>query len=175
MRERRENYPNIRKLIDIHAGSDGWKLVLDSDMLFFKRPDTLISWLKSPQQTCYIVDTETSYGYSMPLMKFLAGAPIATHLNVGICSLNSSHIDWGKLEYWCKVLIERAGTQCYQEQALIAMLMAGQECTVVDEDDYDVMPSKAEVIPPEAVLRHYVADSKPWYFRYGWRHVMNEV
>lgn len=35
LRERRLNYPNMRKLTDIHAGSQGWKLVLDSDMLFF--------------------------------------------------------------------------------------------------------------------------------------------
>ncbi len=38
LRERRDNYPNIRKLTDIHLGSQGWRLVLDSDMLFFRPP-----------------------------------------------------------------------------------------------------------------------------------------
>lgn len=175
LRERRENYPNIRKLMDIHVCSDGWKLVLDSDMIFFKRPDTLINWLKFPQQPCHMVDTETSYGYSIPFMQSLAGAPIAARVNVGICGLNSSYIDWEKLEYWCKALIEREGTHYYQEQALVAMLLAGKDCNVADEIAYDVMPDKAEVISPNAILHHYVADSKPWYFRYGWRHLMNEV
>src|SRR5580692_2343773 len=38
LRERRAHYPNLRKLTDVHAGAHGWRLVLDSDMLFFRRP-----------------------------------------------------------------------------------------------------------------------------------------
>lgn len=172
LRERRDNYPNIRKLTDVHLNSAGWKLVLDSDMLFCRRPDTLIDWLMNPTTPCYMVDTETSYGYSLKLMESLAGNKLADRVNVGICGLNSSEIDWAQLEYWCKVLIENEGTHYYQEQALVAMLMAGQKCLVVDEADYIVMPEQEEVITPQAVLHHYVADSKSWYFRYGWRHVL---
>lgn len=171
LRERRENYPNIRKLTDIHIGSSGWKLVLDSDMLFFNRPDALLSWLKQPTKPCHMVDTETSYGYSNNLMQSLAGASIANRVNVGICGLNSDAIDWEKLEYWCKTLIEKEGTHYYQEQALIAMLMADEQCQVVSQDDYIVMPNRSEVLSPKAILHHYVADSKPWYFRHGWRQI----
>ncbi|MGC1309739.1 MAG: hypothetical protein WA885_21150 [Phormidesmis sp.] len=173
LRERRENYPNIRKLIDVHVGSEGWKLVLDSDMLFFKAPEALLEWLKLPQQPCHMVDTETSYGYSKSLMESLTGVSVSDRLNVGICGLNSSDIDWQMLEHWCKTLIEREGTHYYQEQALVAMLMAGQECQVVSETDYIVMPDKNEAVSPKAVLHHYVADSKPWYFRYGYKHLIN--
>jgi hypothetical protein len=28
------------------------------------------------------------------------------------------------------------------------------------------------VVAPKAVLHHYVADSKSWYFRYGWKHIL---
>ena len=45
LRERWLNYPNLRKLIDPHLGGTGWKLVLDSDLLFFRRPDFLLHWL----------------------------------------------------------------------------------------------------------------------------------
>ena len=38
LRERWLNYPNLRKLTDVHLGSTGWKLVMDSDMLFFRDP-----------------------------------------------------------------------------------------------------------------------------------------
>lgn len=174
LRERRENYPNLRKLTDIHVGSEGWKLVLDSDMLFFKRPDTLLNWLKKPQSPCHMVDVETSYGYSIPFMADLAAAPIAERLNVGICGLNSSDINWEKLEYWCKTLIEKEGTHYFQEQALVAMLMAGQSCVVADKTDYDVMPGEDEVLDPRAVLHHYVSTSKPWYFRHAWKHITKE-
>lgn len=172
LRERRLNYPNLRKLTDIHAGSYGWKLVLDSDMLFFKSPQLLIDWLQSPQQPCHMVDIETCYGYPQSLMASLANAEIAERINVGICGLKSEDIDWEKLEYWCKTMVEQCGTHYYQEQAIVAMLMAGKPCVAAPEKDYIVMPRQSEVMQPEAVMHHYVADSKPWYFRYGWKHVL---
>lgn len=173
LRERRANYPNIRKLTDIHIGSQGWKLVLDSDMLFFRQPTFLIDWLKSPLQPCHMVDTETSYGYSDNLMSSLAQAKLPDRLNVGICGLNSSAIDWEQLEFWCKTLIEQEGTHYYQEQALVAMMLANHSCMVAPAEDYIVMPDRAEAILPKAILHHYVSDSKPWYFRYGWKHIGN--
>ncbi|BAY18538.1 hypothetical protein NIES21_43850 [Anabaenopsis circularis NIES-21] len=175
LRERRLNYPNLKKLTDIHIGSQGWKLVLDSDMLFFHPPDLLIEWLKSPQQPCHMVDVETSYGYSQSLMSSLAQAEIPERLNVGICGLKSENIDWEKLEYWCKKMIEQQGTHYYQEQALIAMLMSSQPCTVAPATDYVVLPNQAEVIQPKVVLHHYVSESKSWYFRYGWKHIISSM
>jgi hypothetical protein len=44
LRQRWVDYVNIRKLTDIHLGSTGIKLVMDSDMLFFRRPDALLEW-----------------------------------------------------------------------------------------------------------------------------------
>ncbi|MBW4444610.1 MAG: glycosyl transferase [Plectolyngbya sp. WJT66-NPBG17] len=171
LRERRLNYPHMRKITDIHAGASGWKLVLDSDMLFFRSPNLLLDWLQSPQQPCHMIDVEPSYGYSTALMTELAQATIAPQLNVGICGLNSSEMDWDQLEYWCKTLIEQQGTHYYQEQALVAMLMAGKSCAIASSQEYIVKPDREEAIQPKAVLHHYVADSKPWYFRYAWKHI----
>lgn len=175
LRERRTNYPNIRKLTDVHVGAHGWKLVLDSDMLFFAAPQFLLDWLENSQHPCHMVDTKTSYGYPLELMASLAGGAIAERLNVGICGLQSEAIDWEQLEYWCKTLIEQHGTHYYQEQALIAMLMATQTPQAAPEKDYIALPEQSEVIQPQAVLHHYVADSKSWYFRYGWRHCQDKV
>jgi hypothetical protein len=172
LRERRANYPNMRKVTDIHVGSCGWKLVLDSDMLFFQPPTFLLDWLKSPQNPCHMVDVETSYGYSPALMSSLAQAEMPEKLNVGICGLKSEDIDWEQLEYWCKQMIEKEGTHYYQEQAIVAMFMAGKTRAVTPAQDYIVMPEREEVIKPKAVLHHYVADSKPWYFRYAWKHIL---
>lgn len=172
LRERRLNYPNMRKLTDIHVGSQGWKLVLDSDMLFFRTPDVLLDWLKVPQQPCHMVDVETSYGYSSSLMETLTNAKISKLINVGICGLKSDDIDWEKLEYWCKQTIDLEGKSYYQEQAFVAMLMAERSCTIAPISEYIVMPNRDEVMDPRAVLHHYVADSKSWYFRYGWKHIL---
>ncbi len=169
LRERWVNYPNLRKLTDPHLGRSGWKLVLDSDLLFFRRPDFLISWLDQPTQPLHAVDCETSYGYTRPLLNSLPAQPLADLVNVGLCGLNSSELDWEKLELWCRTLHEREGTSYYLEQALVAMLVAGRECAIAPAADYATLPVEAEAIECHAVMHHYVAESKRWYFQTNWR------
>jgi hypothetical protein len=169
LRERRAHYPNLRKLTDVHAGAHGWRLVLDSDMLFFRRPDFLLAWLASPTRALHMVDVQDSYGYSRPLLESLAGAPLPPRVNVGLCGLRSDALDWEKLEFWCRRLIEAEGTSYYLEQALVAMLFAGHDCAAAPAEDYLLLPSEDECRAPRAVMHHYVAQSKRGYFRYAWR------
>ncbi|MBI3885668.1 MAG: glycosyl transferase [Opitutae bacterium] len=169
LRDRWQHYPNIRKLIDPHLGSTGWKLVLDSDLLFFRRPDFILDWCDRPRAPLHAVDCETSYGYPRPLLDSLAGAPLADLVNVGLTGLNSGELDWERLEHWCRTLIEREGTSYYLEQALIAMLVAGRPCAVAPAADYVTLPRPPESAQCRAVMHHYVADSKPAYFRQNWR------
>jgi hypothetical protein len=170
LRERWENYPNIRKLIDVHLGSTGWKLVIDSDLLFFRRPELLLAWSLSPDRPLHAVDCEESYGYSRPLLEKLAGAPIPPLVNVGLCGLRSDTLDWAELEAWTAELQAKEKTSYYLEQALVAIIAARQPCTVAPAADYITLPTRAEVIAPSAVMHHYVAHAKRWYFRQGWRH-----
>ena len=169
LRERWLNYPNLRKLIDPHLGGTGWKLVLDSDLLFFRRPDFLLHWLDTPDRPLHAVDCETSYGYSRPLMNELAGAPVAELVNVGLTGLNSSELDWEQLEHWCSPLITQEKTSYYLEQAHIAMLMAGRPCAIAPVADYVTLPKPPEAHACKAVMHHYVAHSKRWYFQQNWR------
>jgi hypothetical protein len=169
LHERWRNYPNIRKLTDPHLGSHGAKLVLDSDLLFFRRPDFLLDWLAAPDRPLHAVDCETSYGYERSLMERLAGAPIADLVNVGLTGLRSDALDWDRIEYFCRELIQTAGTHYYLEQALVAMLVAGRDCAVAPAHDYVTRPRTPEIEACRAVMHHYVADSKPGYFRHNWR------
>ncbi len=170
LRERWENYPNLRKLTDVHLGSTGWKLVIDSDLLFFRRPDVLLAWHAAPDRPLHAVDCQESYGYSRPLLEKLAAAPLPPRVNVGLCGLRSETLDWAELEAWTAELHAREKTNYYLEQALVALLAARQPCAVAPAADYITLPSRAEVLTPRAVMHHYVADSKRWYFRHGWRH-----
>ena len=169
LRDRWLVYPNIRKLTDPHVGHTGWKLVLDSDLLFFRRPDFLLRWLDAPDRPLHAVDCETSYGYSRPLMDSLAGAPVAELVNVGLTGLDGAQIDWEKLEHWTATLHTREGTSYYLEQALIAMMVAGRDCAVAPAADYVTLPRPPEDRACAAVMHHYVASSKPAYFRRNWR------
>lgn len=172
LRQRWSDYINIRKLTDIHLASSGTKLVLDSDMLFFRPPVELLAWWDQPEGPCLMVDCEESYGYSRELMEALAGAPIPPLLNVGICGLASELINWEELEHWCQFLVEREGTSYYLEQALVAMLAARTSPTVMPRSSYITFPTRQQTLAGEGVLQHYVADSKPWYFGEAWKFVL---
>jgi len=169
LHKKRAVYPHIKKLIDVHLGARGWQIVLDSDMLFFNKPVQLLDWLKKPQQPFFLFDPISSYHYSFPLMEELTGYKLNAHLNVGVAALKSEDINWDILEFWVKTLEENEGTSYLLEQALIAMLVAGKEIIVADQNAYVVKPGQNEVQAPTAVLHHYVAESKEWYYKTGWR------
>jgi hypothetical protein len=171
LRARRLEYPHIKKLTDVHVGSKGWKLVLDSDMLFHRQPVFLEQWLQCPKVPLHMRDIANSYGYSDAIMRSLAGAEIPERLNVGVCGLQSDSIDWPKLEHWCRELTSREGSHYLQEQALVAMLVAGKPRSEAPASDAIVAPSRMESTFPSAALHHYVAESKAWYFRFAWRSV----
>ena len=173
LRNKRREYPHIKKLIDIHTiDAMGWKLVLDSDMLFFDEPIAMISWLKHPDGPLHMVDCTESYGYSPGLMKELCGSEIADKVNVGAIGLNNSTINWKDIENWVKILEETEGRSYYLEQALSAMLLAGNECTILDKDEYIVNPTSQIISEGSGVLHHYVDLSKKGYYNIAWRKVI---
>jgi hypothetical protein len=163
------HYPNIRKLTDPHLAGMDWKLVMDSDLLFFRRPDFLLAWHDAPDRPLHAVDCETSYGYPRPLMEQLAGAPLMELVNVGLCGLDSRTLDWGWLEHVCHRLLAVHGPHYYLEQALVAMLLAGQVCAVAPRQDYVTRPLRVEALACRAVMHHYVAATKRWHFQHNWR------
>ena len=169
LRDRWEKYPHIRKLTDPHLGSTGWKLVLDSDLLFFRSPDFLLRWLDRPMQPCHMVDIADAYGYPRALLEEVAGTSLPMRLNVGLCGLRGEEIDWERLERWTSILHDRAGTSYYLEQALVAMIAAGRPCAVAPAEEYVTLPGGEEAQAPAAVMHHYVAGSKSFYFQHCWR------
>jgi hypothetical protein len=172
LRARRLEYPHLRKLTDIHLGEPGWSLVMDSDMLVFRHPHALASWFDNPHAV-FMQDAVDAYGYSQTLMSDLAGGRIPGRVNVGLYAIHGPSIDWHRLEYWCRIQIEREGPHYLQEQALTALLLADAGAEALPSEDYVVLPSLAEGRVPTAVLHHYVAHSKRSYFQHGWRHVLN--
>ncbi len=160
LHKKRKIYPHIKKLTDVHAGAKGWKMVLDSDMLFFNYPDEIIDWLTKPAAPFFLYDPVLSYHYTIELMEELSGGKIIPNLNVGAVGLKSEQINWDKLEAWIGTLEENQGTNYLLEQALSAMLVSGQNPKIANKCDYVVMPEQGEVDAPSAILHHYVADSK---------------
>ena len=169
MHQKRKVYPHIKKLMDIHTLPGTWKLVLDSDMLFWANPEAIISWLKNPRKPIYMQDCQNSYGYSKELMEELCGSTIPDLVNVGAIGLNSTAIDWVKLNNWVKVLEEKEGTSYYLEQALTAMLLSETEAIILPGDEYIVNPDIGLINNKTGALHHYVDLSKEGYFKKAWK------
>lgn len=172
LRERLDHFPLLKKLTAPHVGQTGWKLLIDSDLLFFHRPGLLLDWLGRPTAPLHATDIQNAYGYPLSLLAELAGQPVPELVNTGLLGLRSEEIDWEKMEYWCRTLIERQGTHYYQEQALVALLLAGRPHVVAPIADYVTLPRPPEAVDCQAVMHHYVADSKRWYFRHNWRRAL---
>lgn len=167
---KRKVYPHLKKLTDIHTIDPvGWKLVLDSDMLFWEEPGEILRWLKKPLQPIHMVDCTESYGYTKNHMEALCGTKLPALLNVGVIGLNSGEINWCNLENWISELEAIEGTSYYLEQALTAMLVAGKESVVLDRNKYRVNPTHLDFEAKADILHHYVDLSRAIYFNKAWK------
>lgn len=173
IRNKRKIYPHLKKLTDIHtlSNNDQWKLVLDSDMLFWSNPKQMIDWLKAPEKPLYMLDSQRSYGYSIELMESLCNDQVPDLVNVGLIGLASQSINWNDIEKWIVRLEEAEGTSYYLEQALSAMLINGKSSLILPKKDYIVYPSSEEIINNQGILHHYVDLSKKEYFNTEWQKV----
>lgn len=174
LRDRWDNYPIIRKIIATHLGSSGWKLIIDSDLLFFRRPQFLIDWMDNPAIPLHAVDTGSYYGYSRTLLNSVSDHPVSDRINAGLYGLKSEEIDWEKLELKLQKLFKAESHQYYLEQAVLAILVAGRNPAIAPEIDYITLPSEKEALTPQAVMHHFVDYSKKWYFKHSWRYAVNK-
>ncbi|MFD0765429.1 hypothetical protein ACFQZI_11250 [Mucilaginibacter lutimaris] len=170
LHHKRAVYPHIKKLTDIHTLSgDAWKLVLDSDMLFWDEPCEILEWLCAPKHALHMTDCDEAYGYSTKLMEELSGKTVKPLINVGAIGLNSDAINWEDLERWTEVLEKREGTSYYLEQALSAMLVGDHNASALPADIYIVNPGKKAVTEQAGSLHHYVDLSKEGYYKQAWK------
>ena len=176
LRQRRVEQPLIRKVLDLHVGETGWKMLLDSDMLFFRCPDWLLDWLAAPDRPAYMVDVVTAYGYSDAVRSRLVdGRSIPERANIGIFGWRSDDLDLDWLEWAVRTMLEEEGTYYNLTQGITSMLFAGRDCEVAPESEYLVLPDLEEGRHPTAVMHHYVAESKRSYFQHGWRHALRAI
>jgi hypothetical protein len=51
-------------------------------------------------------------------------------------------------------------------------MVAGRPCDIAPGDDYVTLPRMPEARDCRAVMHHYVAESKRWYFQENWRRAL---
>jgi hypothetical protein len=167
--KKREIYPHLKKLTDIHTLlSDEWKLVLDSDMLFWSEPIALINWFTHQDNFIFMSDCGEAYGYPRPVLELICGHEIPEKINVGVAGMHSCSIDWHKIETWIKELEKNHGASYYLEQALTAMIVSNKPIKILPDENYVVGP-QALHSQSSLILSHYVDLSKKRYFTSEWK------
>lgn len=166
--------PLFKKLIYPHLGQKGSATFLDSDMLFFKRPDEFLYFLNekgdSKADAFCIQDVQRSYGYSESEITLVWPASVSRNINSGLYSLWSENIDFVFIERLVRAFETRFGSQYYMEQLITAIILERFESLfVAPKLEYIVMPGRDAVRNSIGTLQHYVNDSKEFYFKEAWR------
>jgi len=162
-------YVVFKKLFHARALVPGTVLVLDADMLFYKKPGELIEWMNTPAKPVYMYDKFSIYGNDPETL--LQKLSIKHNLNTGIIGMDNNDFDFEKLERLAKEYLQASEFNYLMEQALYAMYLNDMETWCLSPEDYEILPSKAEAKDPKAVMHHYPTESRNYYFRYAWRHV----
>lgn len=163
---KRKVYPHIKKIVDIASMNNGYMLEMDSDLLFFKNPTELFNHYFNSNKSIFMKQHINSYGYSFELMESLTNNNVTQFINVGIVGIDVKLINWDNLEKWISILEHKEGKSYFLEQALWAMLVANKnEIELLNQDNYQVMPSKIYDSNTEIIARHYVSYSKIIYYK----------
>jgi hypothetical protein len=162
----------FRKLFCIHLWRNGWKLCLDSDMLFWRSPEFLLDWLESPDEAVCMRDIDYAYSVSPEVVDAIAGKAVPTLINTGVIGLHSGMVDPNELEGRARKLLESRGYRVhFLEQTMTAMMLASRPFKFAPPGDYCIPQAVADCSPVSAVCQHYIPVTRGWMYRKGWRYV----
>jgi hypothetical protein len=157
----RRRFVLLRKLTDTMAGERGYRLFLDSDMLFWRRPDELLSRAER-SEPLYMADlSDDGYALSRAMLKQRIGVEPAPGVNSGLVGAHAERVDWDLIERACKLLVAEGRDQRLLEQTLWAVVLAGQQARPLDAREYRL------VIDPPG-LRAALATGRPTLLHYAW-------
>jgi hypothetical protein len=161
----RSAQPCARRLIDfpILCGSR-FILMLDSDILFLRRPHELMRHIDSnlPGRFVFERDMQDAYFTTRVNIQSIFNREIAATVNCGIMLADVSAFEYSMIEEW----LGQPGVENHPwaEQTLWAMY-AGEERTVLLGKEYDVTMSAK--IEPDSVVKHYIKPIRDFMYTEG--------
>lgn len=185
-RERLVNYPEILKyrehqimalkLVDVKLWASGPRLAyIDSDILFFRRPDFFVEALAGERSKNYF-NRDLSDAYVRPADEIgsKVGVRPLDRLNAGLWVMHNDAIDLDKIEGWLKHKAFRGNLYDYTlDQTFISML-ANSSSDGVEHlpQEYDVAYRKDVASSPN---KHYVGAIRHGYELEGLQYLMEEL
>ena len=163
----RQTHPLALKTFDMAHFADGDRfIVLDSDVLFFKKPREIIEWATGDLAECWFnQDTVENSLISAADARDDLGVKLWPRVNTGVCLLWKSAID---LDFCDSALAQTSitnGAPHRIERTLLALCASKHNRGGSLPDRYEVSPARA--IADEAVSRHYTGDARELFFSEG--------
>lgn len=167
LRDTRARNGFMLKLVDVNLLSEaGQLLLLDSDVLFFKKPSELLAAIDaSPPGVLFQRDAGSTYNLSFEDAKADLGITLEPQVNTGIMLFNRQSVDLRR----CEELLAHTGVARptgWIEQTLYALLASEQRAVSYLPSTY-LVSLEPDGNLPTLVARHYAGPSRRYLTEEG--------
>lgn len=163
----RQSHPLGLKIFDMAALTRSERfIVLDSDLLFFARPDEVLDWVENRRDTCHFLqDVAEASNVSAEEAKTNLGIDLWPRVNSGLCLLQRGALD----PAFCERVFEQTsileGHIWRVEQTLFAACASRAGHSGLLPPTYEVTLSQNATVT--ATARHYVGAVRAHFYREG--------
>ena len=134
-------------------------IVLDSDVLFFKRPGEILNWVDSGKEECWFnEDTKEKYCIPRPQIEEAFKMRIWERVNTGICLMPKSAISLELSERLITAFESNAHHPQFFEQTLYAVMASALNRGGMLPTTYNI--NWGYLRAPGSICRHYVGAFK---------------
>lgn len=174
LRHLREVSPFFRKLIDMRL-NNRYVVQLDSDMLFFNFPATLVEGFKTGASYFMEDKMEASY-YVLPEEQIASqfGLEMKQKINSGILAYNSACIHWDFVEMVCTYFLENVPVihPPLLEQTINAIIVSQLGAQPLNPQYNILYNNKNNPTSADDVVRHYIFKAREFYQHTEWKKVI---
>ncbi len=163
----RNLHPLSRKLVDmpLYAGS-GRLVTIDTDILFYKRPERLLQWIDGDaQEFVFMRDVADAAVLAQAEVQAKFGVSLLKEVNTGIVCAPAGALTLDRLEEWLGKVDLWNQDRWFIEQTLYALAASvwGRSEFLGPEYVMDLAPWCG----PDAVARHYVGAIRHQFYAEG--------
>lgn len=160
----RKGFPLAAKVLDFALFSSGRQMLLfDSDLFFFRKPDSFLAYLDQGRVFdghVFCRDYQDAYALTRGQVRDTLGTELPVGLNSGFGLARVDAMDWSLLERMLEIP-DTLGVPVWMEQTMWAVLSARRELVMLDANEYQVVRHPGV---GDAVMRHYVGDVRLLFY-----------
>ncbi len=134
-------------------------MVLDTDVIFFKRPTEILEWMRTCPTSCHFMkDARETYASPRELIRERMKLDLWEAVNSGICLMPKKAVDLDLAEHFLEQIADDARHYIFLEQTLFAVAGAaigeGGTLPATYEISWNIRRN------PAGIARHYVGNIK---------------